>query len=109
MTAPPSTPTARELARACVRVASLGKTLAVVYYRPPGDESGAQLEFGVCQSDAIPRMVGTLVDLLAPLVDLGLRHREAMQATPATRDPRPVQRIISTPRGHDANDGDPDD
>lgn len=106
MTAPPSTPTARELARACVRVGLFGKTKRAVYHVAPGQEDSG-LVYVVCDEADVPRMTEALVDLLAPLVDLGLRHREAMQAT---RDPRPVQRIPSTLRAdrHDDDDGDPD-
>ena len=90
MTAPPSTPTARELARACVHVHG-DRGVAYVGYRAPGStpeqSHGLTFAYFTGHNSADPhgdaaRAADALVLLLAPLVDLGLRHAEARRLTP---------------------------
>lgn len=96
MTAPDSSLEARQMAGACVRVEQRGSALAAVVYRAPG--TGHVMVYAVSNAKDADRLADELVDLLAPLVDLGMRHAEARRPAP-----RPL------PCDSDPNNADPDD
>mgnify|MGYP007024622008 CR=1 FL=1 len=72
------------MAGACVRVEQRGSTLAAVIYRAPGTRN--EMVYVVSNPADARRQADDLVALLAPLVDLGMRHAEARR--PAPRPPR---------------------
>ena len=81
-----ASPTARELAAACVHVEARG-VLRHVRIVPPGTDPAQGVHWATSSEAGVRHHVQSAIDLLAPFVDLGLARR---RLTPPTGDAHPA-------------------